>query len=70
MTSKSWYEQLQKRNHDKVARKGGRVKDTLRSVGRQQGVEVDDGSSALGPKVQRLLEMLEKQLGPEAKGLF
>ncbi|MGH8652959.1 MAG: hypothetical protein ACREYE_12675, partial [Gammaproteobacteria bacterium] len=32
-TSKSWYEQLQKRNRDKTARKEGRVKDTLRSKG-------------------------------------
>ena len=70
ITSKSWYEQLQKRNRDKTARKEGRVKETLRSKGKELGVEVDDGSSALGPKVQRLLEMLEKQLGPEAKALF
>jgi hypothetical protein len=70
ITSKSWYEQLQKRNRDKTRRKEGRVKDTLRSKGKELGMEVDDGASALGPKVQRLLDLLEKQLGPEAKQLF
>ena len=70
ITSKSWYEQLQKRNRDKTRRKEGRVKDTLRSKGKELGMEVDDGANALGPKVQRLLDILERQLGPEAKQLF
>lgn len=70
ITSKSWYEQLQKRNQDKTRRKEGRIKDTLRSKGKELGMPVDDGATALGPKVQRLLDLLEKQLGPEAKQLF
>ena len=70
ITSKAWYEQLQQKIRDKTRRKEGRVKDTLRSKGKELGMEVDDGASALGPKVQRLLDLLEKQLGPEAKQLF
>ena len=70
ITSKAWYEQLQQKIRDKTRRKEGRVKDTLRSKGKELGMEVDDGAQALGPKVQRLLDLLEKQLGPEAKQLF
>lgn len=63
-TSKDWYKVLQERVRAKTARKERRAKGTLYQKGEQLGVEVYEGQQAIGPKMERLLRFLEKELGP------
>lgn len=63
-TSKDWHAQLQARAKAKTDRRESRAKGGLHQAGEQFGVEVLEGRDASNPKLGRLLEYLEKELGP------
>ena len=69
-TSKDWHRELQQRTASRTSRKETRAKNSLYQTGEQLGVDVYEGNEAVGPKMGRLLEFLEKELGPGVTQAF
>jgi hypothetical protein len=69
-TSQDRYQALQKQIASRTARKEFRAKGNLYQKGEDLGVEVYEGQDAVGPKMGRLLEFLEKELGPGVTEAF
>jgi hypothetical protein len=64
-TSRQWYDELCERHRKKVKTREARATSNLYQKGRELGVEVYEGDMG-GPKMQRILEFITKELGPQA----
>jgi hypothetical protein len=63
-TSRDWYEQGQKAQHERNKSREGRAKNLLYSKGEELGVEVDEGDKK-GPKLQQIFRLLEDEFGSD-----
>jgi hypothetical protein len=67
-TSRDNYEAHSRYIREKTKREEESAKATVYSRGAELGMEVDEGDQ--GPKVQRILDLMEKEFGPKIREHF